>query len=62
MIEQSPSILRKEMELELVKLIEKYRAQGLDFSLFTIDTSQEGIVDARVILCPDPVENLDAPI
>lgn len=60
MSEQSPSILRKEMELELVKLIEKYRAQGLDFSFFTIDTSQVGIVDARVMLCPDPAENSDA--
>ncbi|MDV8151929.1 hypothetical protein R5L37_09150 [Acinetobacter pittii] len=54
---ETPEVLRKQMELNLVKLIQEYQRKGLDIDWISIDLLNG--VDARVSLCPDPAENSD---
>ncbi|USU94148.1 hypothetical protein [Acinetobacter pittii] len=52
----TPSMMRKSLEMDLVSTIQKYQNLGLEISFIGIDVS-DGI-DARVTLCPDHAVNL----
>ncbi|MDC5366778.1 hypothetical protein NRA53_15920 [Acinetobacter baumannii] len=49
---ESPAVLRKQMELNLVKLIQEYQRKGLDMKYINIDLLNG--VDARVTLNETP--------
>ncbi|EHU3215980.1 hypothetical protein AYB08_RS20220 [Acinetobacter baumannii] len=53
---RTPDVKRKELELGLVKLVQQYQREGLNIDWISIELGSG--VDARVTLCPDPVENL----
>ncbi|WP_119689222.1 hypothetical protein [Acinetobacter nosocomialis] len=53
---ETPEVLRKQMELNLVKLVQEYQRKGLDIDWISIDLAN--LVDARVTLCQDHAENL----
>lgn len=52
----TPSMMRKSLEMDLVSTIQKYQNLGLEVSFIGIDLSNG--IDARVSLCPDHAENL----
>ncbi|KRJ70816.1 MULTISPECIES: hypothetical protein [Acinetobacter] len=54
---ETPEVLRKQMELNLVKLVQEYQRKGLNIKCITVDVVKD--LDARVTLCHDPAENLD---
>ncbi len=49
---EGPAVLRKQMELNLVKLIQEYQRKGLDMKYINIDLLNG--VDARVTLNETP--------
>lgn len=54
---KSPEVKRKEMELELVELIQSFQNSGLNINRISIDFRNG--VNARVTLCQDHAVNLD---
>ncbi|MDC5422446.1 hypothetical protein NRA68_07305 [Acinetobacter baumannii] len=58
MLEQirTPELKRKELEYQLVKLVQGFQRDGLNIQYIAVDLVNG--VDARVTLCPDPAENL----